>query len=314
MIMIRSFGALLLGVALLGSAEARAAGVFIDAGTLTASVAVELALEGRTISTSTAGAAAIARLWTNAGALEVEVRSPSGSLIAARRVPVEAELSAALRIAVLVIADATRASPAAARTATTAPGVALAPPPNPQEFRARLGLSVAASLGSWSLPSAPSVGLVLSGILDLELLRVELGLGVDGLCCAIRRPDIIEARSLELSLRGTVGLVVWTIGPLDVLVLGGGGLSVRRVESTVLAFAAAAPTETQVGVEALLRAGGGLEWSPFSGGPRLGLRAGAALRFGRLTVRLPEPYSSETAAIDPGILGAWTELGAVQFF
>jgi hypothetical protein len=305
--------ALCLAVTLCGATEARASGVFVDAGTLTASVAVELALEGRTISTSTAGAAAIARLWSDAGALEVEVRSPSGSLIAARRVPIEAELSAALRIAVLVIADATRPGPVA-RTATTAPEVASAPPPIPQEAGARLGLSLAASLGSWSLPAAPSLGLVLSGVLELEVLRLELGLGVDGLCCAVRRPDVIEARSLELSLRGTVGLVVWSAGPLDVLILGGAGLSLRRVESTVLAFAAAAPTETQVGVEALLRAGGGLEWRTFPGGPRLGLRGGASLRFGRLTVRLPEPYSSETAAIDPGIINAWTELGATQFF
>lgn len=304
-----------LGIVLLTAAEARAGGIFIDAGSLTSSVAVELALEGRTISTSTSGATAIARLWSEPGALQVEVRSPSGSLVAARRVPIEAERSAALRIAVLVIADATRASPAArTTTTTTAAASTLAAAQNTPEFQARFGLSLAGSLGSWTLPSAPSVGLVLSGLLDLERLRLEVGLGVDGLCCGLLRGGIISARSLELSLRGTLGLLLWSLGPLDVLVLGGGGLAVRRVESTVLAFASSAPAETQVGVEAFLRAGAGLEWRPFSGGPHVGLRAGATLRFGRLTVRLPEPYSSETAAIDPGIIGAWTELGAAQFF
>lgn len=303
-----------LGLLLVTAAEARAGGIFIDAGSLTSSVAVELALEGRTISTSTAGATAIARLWSEPGALEVEVRSPSGSLVAARRVPIEAERSAALRIAVLVIADATRPGPAARTTTTTTAAPALAAAPNGPEFQPRFGLSLAASLGSWTLPAAPSVGLVLSGLLDLDRLRLEVGLGVDGLCCGLLRGGIISARSLELSLRGTVGLTLWSLGPLDVLVLGGGGLAVRRVESTVLAFASSAPAETQVGVEAFLRAGAGLQWRPFSGGPHVGLRAGATLRFGRLTVRLPEPYSAETAAIDPGIIGAWTELGAAQFF
>ncbi len=311
--MIRRLCLLGLGIVLLTAAEARAGGIFIDAGSLTSSVAVELALEGRTISTSTSGATAIARLWSEPGALEVEVRSPSGSLVAARRVPIEAERSAALRIAVLVIADATRAGPAL-RTTTTTAAPALAAAPSAPEFQARFGLSLAGSLGSWTLPAAPSVGLVLSGLLDLDRLRLEVGLGVDGLCCGLLRGGIISARSLELSLRGTAGLLLWSLGPLDVLVLGGGGLAVRKVESTVLAFASSAPAETQVGFEAFLRAGAGLEWRPFSGGPRVGLRAGATLRFGRLTVRLPEPYSSETAAIDPGIIGAWTELGAAQFF
>ena len=311
--MIRRLCLLGLGIVLLTAAEARAGGILIDAGSLTSSVAVELALEGRTISTSTSGATAIARLWSEPGALEVEVRSPSGSLVAARRVPIEAERSAALRIAVLVIADATRAGPAL-RTTTTTAAPALAAAPSAPEFQARFGLSLAGSLGSWTLPAAPSVGLVLSGLLDLDRLRLEVGLGVDGLCCGLLRGGIISARSLELSLRGTAGLLLWSLGPLDVLVLGGGGLAVRKVESTVLAFASSAPAETQVGFEAFLRAGAGLEWRPFSGGPRVGLRAGATLRFGRLTVRLPEPYSSETAAIDPGIIGAWTELGAAQFF
>ncbi|MFO0725071.1 MAG: hypothetical protein U1E65_14925 [Myxococcota bacterium] len=309
-----------------------AAGVFVNAGTLTSSITQELLAEGRTVAARPEDAEAIADLRLATDALEVVVRAKSGAVLAERAVSTADGLAPALRIAVLLISDAARpenlpappvrtssvvvlppSTPPPLSPAPTPTTTATAAPPAPAP--GRLAAYVTAGIGLFSKPSAPSVSVALGGLMELGPLDLDVSLVLDGaLCCALRLPERIEGSSFSLQLRGLLGLALFHEGPASASVLGGFAFGARQIRSTVLAFAATAPTETQLGVEGGFYLGLGLEWAIGGLGSSLMLRGGAAARFGTLTVALPAGYGEEGPAIDPGILSPWAEVGLIQNF
>lgn len=274
--------------------------MYVEAGTLTASIARAVRQEtGASIAPERAGADLLVGVTRGARALDVQVLASSGATIVERQVAVEGELGPAVRVVVLLVAEAIAAAPA--------PAVASAPPAAVPEAPSWSGRLIAGGrAGWWSTPATPLAGVLLG--LDVRRERLQVGLHA-GLvaCCDLEHPGVLAGSPRIFSLGARGEFLLGEAAGIELWLGGGAGLALRRVRAIALDFAGTARRESHAAPELALQAGLGLERA-LAGPVALRLAGGVEARIAPLVVTLPEGYAE--LPLDPGKIGPWVELAA----
>ena len=274
------------------------ASIFVAPGT--AGLALTRLLEeevGRqALAPSAAQADLLISLSEEGDLLRFQCRSADGEVLLERAIDTEVGLAAALRVAVVLSQEAR------ARFA-----VAVPPTPTAAPFHLGRGLSAGPSFGFFARPLTPQFGAQLVVDLDLELLRLALGLRLGGLgCCSP------ETAQLSSSITAVAVLLqaeprLFALGPLELLATLGAGVAVDGGTARPKVFQGATPAQAVSGVGLSGRLGLRLEL-PLSARFSVLLGGGIELYAARLSVALPGPFASNAAPFEGGPLSPWTDL------
>jgi hypothetical protein len=294
---------LIAALVILSAPSAHAARVFVDAGALTASIAEGLLaeLERTDLADRAADADAEVRVRPAAdGALDLLVTAGAEATpLIDRRIPLEPDAAPAVRLVVLLAAEA------------LAPKVAL-----DRSARPNLELELGFDAALWARPTGVEPGVVLAARLAVgRKLSVGGRLRFGGLvCCALAVPGVMSGTPNVVAalLEGELGL--GSAAGFSFLVQGGVGVDRRGVDSQVQVYAGPAPPLSVDGIEGLARLGLVLV-APEVLGLRLRLAAGVEARVPRVGVSLAPFYTAGDPVLDPGPVVPWAEAGLeVAFF
>jgi hypothetical protein len=292
--------------ALFAANEADAKGIWVEAGTLTASIASELQAEGQLLADGADVADALARVVSVDGRLDVEVVARSGATIVDRRVDVEGELQPALRVVVLLIADAVSAGPGDGVTLVGTPEL-----PEPKISPSLLELSAGFEGGTWD-GATPTAGLFVG-------VHFPVGAFLVGGRLASTFVGSIQSQAITGGQTSVAGLAeaeygVWVsrirIAPslglgLDYQSFSGTPSETPSKSPILMGMSPSAPTaNTSAGSWALMgRLGIAFEFAYFGDTLVPRLAGGMLGRFPHLAVTV----AGET--LDPTLVHPWAEIG-----
>lgn len=228
--------------------------------------------------------------------LRFQCRSADGEVLLERAIDTAGGTAAALRVAVVLSQEAR------ARFAVAGP-----PTPTAAAFHLGLGLSVGPSFGFFARPLTPQFGAQLAVDLDLELLRLGLGVRLGGLgCCSPETPQ------LSSSITAVAVLIeaqprLFKLGPLQLLGALGVGVAVDGGTALPKVFQGTTPAQAVSGIGLSGRLGVRVEL-PVGARFSLLFGGGAELSAARLSVALPGPFASNAAPFEGGPLSPWTDL------
>lgn len=223
-------------------------------------------------------------------------RSRDGEVLLERAIDTAGGIAAALRVAVVLSQEAR------ARFA-----VAVPPTPTASPFHLGLGLSAGPSFGFFARPLTPQFGVQLAVDLDLELLRVALGLRLGGLgCCSPETAQLQSAiTAVAVLLQAEPRLLA--LGPLQLLATLGAGFAFDGGTAQSKVFLGPAPAQSVSSVAFSGRLGLRLEL-PLSARLSVLLGGGAELYAARLSVTLPGPFANNAEPFAGGPLSPWADL------
>lgn len=275
--------------------------VFVDGGTLTASVSA--GLERERVATTTVAASASHRVGLRRGpsALTLEVSGAEGAVLLDREVSLSTGLNPALRVVTLLVQEALRGDAAARR----APLEAAARVPTP-----RFALFFALGVEWWSTPSAALPSLRVGGEFDLGPVTLGAAASAAGVdCCELVQAGSVVGTTRRFGGELSVRTPPLAFGPFRLSLGAAAGLSARTIDARALAYSGSTVSERRSAPEVTLRLGPALDL-PLG---RIGLRAagGAEARAVRSLVRLPDVDLYPDEPLEPGILAPWVELGLI---
>lgn len=291
---------------LFAASNAEGAVVYVEAGALTASIAEGLRAEvaGTDIALRPEEADVLVGVRRGAERLDVQVVAASGATILERRVNLESEVAASVRVVVLLIAEALAASP------LPEPPIAAPPPPAPiveSPVRIKFGAGFTSSL--WREPGTAQLGPYLSATRVFGALQVGLQILFTP-CCSVSSQGVVAGSTLLLGglITAEVRAVEAGAFVLSAMVAAGGAW--RHFEGDADVFAPdpnATSPQIHNAFELLARSGPvvGLRFSE-----RFSLRVGLGLelRENRLALVVPPEYPIQ-GRIDSGFLSPWLDVG-----
>ncbi|MCK6547589.1 hypothetical protein L6R52_17195, partial [Myxococcota bacterium] len=196
--------------------------VFLDAGTLTSSLAAALEAEGCAVEAAREDADTWVTAELGGDGLALRVVTAEGRLLLERALSVGPGLGAALRTSALLVEEALSAERAVEATR-----------------RPAWTLSAAARVSLWLDPATPSTGFAIAAHVPLGPVRAGARASVDGLaCCTITRPSAVSASSFATALALELSLPIAGAGRVELSADAALGAGLRRVTSTVESFAA----------------------------------------------------------------------------
>jgi hypothetical protein len=267
--------------------DARAASVWIDGGTLTASIASALRADGMEIVPSPDIADARATVRESGHQLSVEVVSREGATIAERTVEIERGMAPALRVVMLVIADAVLERQG--------------PPPIAPVERRPWRMFAALEATTWNKPFQimPALALGIDGAIG------DLRLGGHLVVSRLLAGSLTDTSPHNLSLDGSplAGALLFDVEyamidaePITVAAFSSIGPAFRSVRATVGGLPSPSPEQTQSGAEVWFRAGAAIAFE--LGWVQAHVSAGLEARAFRVEVLAR--VGTDEATLDPG--------------